>query len=222
MNAARPAAVLFDLDGTLLDSAPDLGAAADILRTRRGLSNLPMEHYRPAAGAGARGLLKVAFGIEQDHPDFAALRDEFLSAYESRLTMNTRPFDGILEVLQALQRHGTPWGVVTNKARRFAEPLTRSISGFDGLSVLVCGDTTPYTKPHPAPLLEAARVLGARANACWYVGDDLRDMQAAAAAGMYGVAATYGYVSNPNDTQHWPAEKRIDQPTDLLKLLSIV
>lgn len=221
MMPTHPAAVLFDLDGTLVDSAHDLGAAADSLRTARGLPSLPMTDYRPAAGAGARGLLGIAFDMAPDHADFPSLREEFFTAYERRLTDCTAPFEGVPELLWALQQQGIPWGIVTNKSRRFAAPLVAAFPALAGLGVLVCGDTTPYSKPHPAPLSEAARVLNVPPEDCWYVGDDLRDMQAAAAAGMVGIAAAYGYVASSEQLQHWNAQKQIDRPLDLLKLLGM-
>lgn len=216
-----PSAVLFDLDGTLVDSFTDLGAAADSLRTARGLPPIPLARYRPAAGAGARGLLEVAFGIGPDHDDFAGLREEFFVAYQDRLTRQTQVFEGVAELLEGLGRQGIPWGIVTNKARRFAEPLVGALPVLAGLGALVCGDTTPFSKPHPQPLLEAARVLGVPADRCWYVGDDLRDMQAARAAGMCGIAAAYGYVTAAQEVHTWQAAAHIDQPLDLLKLLPL-
>lgn len=212
-------AVLFDLDGTLIDSAPDLGAAADQMRTDRGLPSLPPEHYRPMAGAGARGMLGVAFGMTPDHPDFPAMREEFFRNYEARMTVHTRAFDGIAELLEALRLRKLAWGVVTNKQMRFAGPLTRAMPLFATASTVVGGDTTPHAKPHPAPLLEAARQLGLQPGQCLYVGDDERDMLAGRAAGMPTVAATYGYLGVSADTLSWEADARIDSPLALLDLL---
>ena len=212
-------AVLFDLDGTLIDSAPDLGAAADQMRTDRGLPSLPLDHYRPMAGAGARGMLGIAFGMTPDHPDFPAMREEFFRNYESRMTVLTRAFDGIAEMLEALRLRGLAWGVVTNKQMRFAGPLTRTMPLFATASTVVGGDTTPHAKPHPAPLLEAARQLGLQPGQCLYVGDDERDMLAGRAAGMPTVAATYGYLGVSADTLSWEADARIDSPLALLDLL---
>ena len=212
-------AVLFDLDGTLIDSAPDLGAAADQMRTDRGLPSLPLDHYRPMAGAGARGMLGIAFGMTPDHPDFPAMREEFFRNYESRMTVLTRAFDGIAELLAALHGRGLAWGVVTNKQMRFTGPLTRAMPLFATASTVVGGDTTPHSKPHPAPLLEAARQLGLQPGQCIYVGDDERDMLAGRAAGMPTVAATYGYLGVSADTLSWEADARIDSPLALLDLL---
>ena len=152
-------AVLFDLDGTLIDSAPDLGVAADKMRISRGLPSLPIESYRPMAGAGARGMLGVAFGITPEHPDYAALREEFFVNYENCMTERTYVFQGIAEVITQLLGQGLAWGVVTNKSMRFTQPLTQRMSLFATASAVIAGDSTPHSKPHPAPLLEAARQL---------------------------------------------------------------
>lgn len=212
-------AVLFDLDGTLIDSAPDLGAAADQLRIDRGLPSLPLELYRPVAGAGARGMLGVAFGMTPEHRDFPAMREEFFSAYERRLTVLTRTFDGIPALIDGLRARGLAWGVVTNKQMRFTGPLIRQMPLFASAGTVVGGDSTPHPKPHPAPLLEAARQLGLAPERCLYVGDDERDMLAGRAAGMPTVAATYGYLGVSGDTLAWEADARIDSPLALLDLL---
>lgn len=214
-------AVLFDLDGTLVDSAPDLGAAADKLRTDRGLPPLDLALYRPMAGAGARGMLAVAFGMTPDHPDFSALREEFFANYEQRLTRLTALFEGMDALVEELRGRGLHWGVVTNKSSRFSVPLTRSIALFASAGVLVSGDTTPHTKPHPAPLLEAARRLGVESSRCVYVGDDQRDIVAGRAAGMATVAATYGYLGQAADAGGWGADACIASPWELLEVLGL-
>jgi 2-phosphoglycolate phosphatase len=213
-------AVLFDLDGTLIDSAPDLGAAADQMRTERGLSSLPLELYRPMAGAGARGMLGVAFGMTPEHPDFPAMREEFFQNYERRMTVLTHAFNGIAEMLVALRGQGLGWGVVTNKQMRFTGPLIRAMPLFATARTVVGGDTTPHPKPHPAPLLEAARQLGLSPGDCLYVGDDERDIVAGRAAGMPTVAATYGYLGSKVDTLSWGADAHINSPLALLDLLN--
>lgn len=212
-------AVLFDLDGTLIDSAPDLGAAADKMRTDRGLPSLPLERYRPMAGAGARGMLGEAFGMTPDHPDFAVWREEFFVNYESRMTEHTTIFEGVPELVQQLLQRSLLWGVVTNKAARFTEPLTRAIPLFETAGAVVSGDTTPHAKPHPAPLLEAASRLKLSPTQCIYVGDDERDILAGLAAGMGTVAATYGYLGAKADPGEWGAHAAIKSPTELLQLL---
>lgn len=214
-------AVLFDLDGTLIDSAPDLGAAADQMRVARGLPSLPLEHYRPMAGAGARGMLGVAFGITPEASEFAALREEFFCNYEARMTTSTGAFAGVAELLRAIEALGLPWGIVTNKMARFTDPLTRAMPLFRSAQAVVSGDTTPHAKPHPAPLLEAARRLCVPAQACVYVGDDERDIIAGHAAGMKTVAALYGYLGATDASAHWGADAAIKYPHELLQWLEV-
>jgi N-acetyl-D-muramate 6-phosphate phosphatase len=208
-------AILFDLDGTLIDSAPDLGAAADKLRTDRGMPALPLEHYRPMAGAGARGMIGVAFGMDATHPEFEALREEFYVNYESQLTARTFAFAGVQELLQSLADRGLAWGIVTNKSKRFTEPLVAQMPLLSSAQVVISGDSTAHAKPHPAPLLEAARRLGLAPEACAYVGDDKRDMDAAHAAAMPALAAAWGYLG-AHDLQTWQAHAVLREPLDLL------
>jgi phosphoglycolate phosphatase len=212
-------AVLFDLDGTLIDSAPDLGAAADRMRTDRGLPSLPAEMYRPMAGAGARGMLGVAFGLTPEHPEFTVMREEFFANYERCMTEQTYAFEGVAELIKALAHRALVWGVVTNKSKRFTEPLTRAMPLFTTARAIVSGDTTPHAKPHPEPLLEAARRLGLQPGRCLYVGDDERDIVAGRAAGMGTVAATYGYLGRESDVSRWGAHATISFPAELLQLL---
>ena len=214
-------AVLFDLDGTLIDSAPDLGAAADKMRTDRGLPSLPQSDYRPMAGAGARGMLGVAFGIAPDHADFETFKEEFFKNYEACMTERTFAFNGVVDLIAQLDKDGFKWGVVTNKSERFALPLTRAMPLFKTAQTIVGGDTTPYAKPHPAPLLEAARQIGVAPERCVYVGDDERDIIAGRAAGMPTVAAAYGYLGSIADTSDWNADATISTPAQLLQLLQM-
>jgi phosphoglycolate phosphatase len=213
-------AVLFDLDGTLIDSAPDLGAAADQMRVSRGMPSLTLDAYRPLAGSGARGMLSVAFGMTPQDPQFEAMREEFFCNYENCMTQRTYAFEGVAEMIQQLAQAGLQWGVVTNKSARFTDPLTRGMPLFSSAGAVVSGDTTPHAKPHPAPLLEAARRLGLEPARCIYVGDDERDIIAGLAAGMGTVAADYGYLGDKADTTSWGAHARIKSPLELLKLLS--
>jgi 2-phosphoglycolate phosphatase len=213
-------AVLFDLDGTLIDSAPDLAAAVDKMRIDRGLTSLPLAHYRPVAGAGARGLLGIAFGVTPEHPDFATLREEFFSNYQQCLTQRTRAFLGVPELIAALETRGLPWGVVTNKSARFTGPITSAMPLFASASAIISGDTTPHAKPHPQPLLEAAQRMHIPPERCVYVGDDERDIVAGLAAGMGTVAVSYGYLGQKTDTCQWGAHATIHCAEDLLPLIA--
>ncbi len=212
-------AVLVDLDGTLIDSAPDLGAAADKLRTDRGQTSLPAAQYRPMAGAGARGMLGVALGMTPEHPEFITLREEFFVNYENCMTQRTYAFEGVAELIAQLLEKNLLWGVVTNKSKRFTEPLTQAMPLFSTACVIVSGDTTPHAKPHPEPLFEAARRLGLAPEKCLYVGDDERDIVAGLAAGMGTVAVSYGYLGQKSDITSWGAHATIHAPTDLLQLI---
>ena len=212
-------AVLFDLDGTLIDSAPDLGAAADKMRTDRGLQSMPLARYRPMAGAGARGMLEIGFGMTPEHADFPAMREEFFVNYERCLTKRTFAFEGVNQLIAHLLGKNLKWGVVTNKSARFTLPLTAQMPLFGTAGCIVSGDTTPHAKPHPEPLLEAARRMNVDPARCVYVGDDERDIVAGLAAGMGTVAATYGYLGKVAEVATWRAHAQIDAPLDLLALL---
>lgn len=218
---ARAGAVLFDLDGTLVDSAPDLAGAANELRAEHGLAPLPYERLRPMASAGARGLLGAAFEVGPGDARFDALRDAFLARYAQRLLRCTRVFDAVAPVLQVLAGAGLPWGIVTNKAARFAEPLVQGLGLHAGAAALVCGDTTPHAKPHPAPLHEAARRLGRPPGSCVYVGDDLRDVQAGRAAGMATLVAGWGYMGQGDAVHDWGADAVLAEPGEILNWLRL-
>ena len=209
-------AVLFDLDGTLIDSAPDLAGACNDMRRERGLEALPYASLRCMVGSGARGMVGVGFGLTPDDAGYFELRDEFLSRYEARMTRETRLFPDVLPVLDALRAQRLPWGIVTNKATRFAVPLVASLDFSGAVPALVCGDTTPNAKPHPAPLLEAARRLQVDPAACVYVGDDRRDVDAGRAAGMRTVVAGWGYLGSGEPAGGWGADIVIDRPRELL------
>ncbi len=215
------AAVLFDLDGTLIDSAPDLAAAANEMRGRRQLPALPLAQLRPHAGSGARGMLGAALAVHPDHTGYEALRLEFLQCYEARMLVLTQPFEAAPALLDALDRHAVPWGIVTNKALRLAHPVAQALGLLPRARALVGGDSTPHAKPHPAPLLEAARLLGHAPQACVYVGDDPRDMQAARAAGMGALAAAWGYLGPDQPVQAWGADGVLEHPAQLLNWLEL-
>jgi phosphoglycolate phosphatase len=221
MNTS-PKAILFDLDGTLVDSAIDLGGAVDAMRVQRGLQPLGVAQYREVCGAGARGLLKVAFDMTPDHEQYESMKLEFFDIYQSMLTQQTQFFSGIPEMLKGLMDKGLQWGVVTNKMERFTQPLTKSHSLFLQAKAVISGDTTPHAKPHPEPLLEAARRMGLNPSACWYVGDDQRDMLAAKAAGMVGVAALYGYIGYGAHYETWGSDFQIKGPLELLNILELL
>jgi len=211
--------VLFDLDGTLADTAPDLGFALNQQRLARGMPELPIEAVRSQASSGARGLLRIGFNIEPGQNGYDAMRDEFLDIYERNLSRNTRLFPGVSALLEQVERRGLRWGIVTNKAERFTFPLLRALTLMDRAACVICGDTTPNPKPHPAPLLAAAEKLGVPARQCIYVGDDERDVQAGHAAGMPVVVARYGYLGNGTPPEQWGADGFIDAPEDLLGVL---
>lgn len=217
MHLTVPRAILFDLDGTLADTAPDLARAINKVRTDRGLAPTPYEQLRPVASAGARGLIGAAFGLKPEDQGYDDLRVAFLANYEAAIAVDSRLFDGISILLKGLLEHDLSWGIVTNKAARFTDRLVPLI-GLQDACCIVSGDTTPHSKPHPAPLLEAASRLGLAPTACWYVGDDLRDIQAGRAAGMATIAAGWGYCGNIEPTS-WGANAVIATPCDLLELI---
>jgi phosphoglycolate phosphatase len=185
--------VLFDLDGTLADTAGDLAGALNRMREQRGLPPVTVDALRPHASSGARGLLGAGLGIAPDRDEYRQLRDEFLAYYAVELDRTTRLFDGVDAVLAALDARGLRWGVVTNKMERFTRPVVAALGIATRAAVIVSGDTTPHAKPHPAPLLHAASALEVEPGRCVYVGDDLRDVQAGNAAGMPTIVAAYGY-----------------------------
>lgn len=212
-----PRAVLFDLDGTLADTAPDLAAAINRVRTARGLDPAPYEVLRPVASAGAKGLIGAAFGLKPEDMGYDDLRTAFLDNYEAAIAVESHLFEGVDTLLLQLQERDVAWGIVTNKAARFTERLVPKI-GLQHAQCVISGDTTTHSKPHPAPLLEAARRLSLTPQDCWYVGDDLRDIQAGRAAGMTTIAAAWGYCGHVEPTG-WGADALIETPLDLLKLI---
>jgi 2-phosphoglycolate phosphatase len=217
MPLTAPRAILFDLDGTLADTAPDLAGALNRLRIARGLTPTPYEQLRPVASAGARGLIGAAFGMKPEDDGYEELRVAFLDNYAAALAVESRLFDGVPALLQGLLERGLSWGIVTNKAARFTDLLVPQI-GLHEARCVVSGDTTPHSKPHPAPLLEAARRLALAPQECWYVGDDLRDIQAGRAAGMTTIAAAWGYCGNAEPVV-WGADAMAETPLQVLDLI---
>jgi len=213
--------VLFDLDGTLIDSAPDLAAAANGMRTERGLEPLPLAALRPMVGSGARGMVGIALGAKPGDEGFDLLRDEFLERYQSALLVHTTVFAGMGLVIDRLDAEGRRWGIVTNKAERFTRPVVEGLRLHTRAAVVICGDTTPHSKPHPAPLLEAAQRVGIVAGRCVYVGDDLRDVQAGRAAGMATLAAAWGYLGQGEPVAAWGAHAVLAEPAALLHWLEL-
>jgi phosphoglycolate phosphatase len=208
-------AVLFDLDGTFADTAPDLGHAVNAMRMARGLPSLPIDATRPVTSLGARGLLGVGFGVAPNHPDYAALREEFLALYEKNLCRETRLFPETPELLDAIEAQGMKWGIVTNKAERFARPLIALLGYGARAACIIGGDTTGKLKPDPAPLFAACHAIGVAPGHCAYVGDDERDIVAGRAAGMKTVAVEYGYL-NGSAPVTWGADAVIRHPRELL------
>ncbi|WP_296943325.1 HAD family hydrolase [uncultured Massilia sp.] len=213
-----PRAILFDLDGTLADTAPDLAAAVNWLRTERGLAPTPYEILRPTASAGARGMIGAAFGLAPGDDGYEELRLQWFDRYQSAMAEHSTLFDGIDELLAGIGAAGMAWGIVTNKPERFTNPLVPQI-GLAHAGCVVSGDTTGFAKPHPAPLLEGARRLGIDPQHCWYVGDDLRDIEAGRAAGMVTVACNWGYCGAV-DPATWGADYLLDTPRHLLGTLN--
>ena len=211
-------AVLFDLDGTLADTAPDLCYALNRMRAARNLPEMPVAATRAYTSLGARGLLGVGLDVTPAHPDYGALREEFLAIYADNLCRETRLFPGMPELLGALEGRGLLWGIVTNKAERYTHPLLEQLGLHKRAACVIGGDTTGKTKPDPAPLFAASERIGIAPQDCIYVGDDRRDVQAGRSAGMKTVVVKFGYL-NGNDPETWAADAMIDAPGDLLKHL---
>ena len=212
-------AVLFDLDGTLADTAPDLGHALNRQRIARGLTALPIAQIRIQASAGSRGLLGLGFNIQPGDHGYELMRDEFLDFYTQCLCHDTCLFPGIAELLDQLEMRNLPWGIVTNKPARFTHPLIQMLGLDQRVACVICGDETTYTKPHPEPLLVASNKIAISPTECIYLGDDLRDVQASLAAGMQPIIARYGYLGNDQPPETWGAKYLIDHPEELLTYL---
>lgn len=221
MRTDLPEAVLFDLDGTLADTAPDLGAVANQLRIEAGLAPLPLIALRPHASSGVRGMLGLAFGLQPGDPDYDRYSERFLAHYEKRLCVDTRLFDEVLDLLDALEERGIKWGIVTNKRSRYTNPLVSELGLADRAACIVSGDSTPNPKPAPDALHLACEISSVRPARCIYVGDDLRDIVAGRSAGMRTVAAAYGYLGQSVAVNDWNADAIINRPAELLGLLAV-
>lgn len=206
--------VLFDLDGTFADTAPDLGAAVNHMRAVRGMPAVPLSETRKVTSLGARGLLGAGFGMGPEHPDYPALREEFLDIYRRNLCVLSSPFPGMIEVVNRLEVAGLRWGIVTNKSEALARPLLAQLGFAQRTGCIIGGDTTPHMKPHPAPLLAGANAIGVPAVQCAYVGDDERDILAGRAAGMITIAAGFGYL-NGSDPERWGADYLVNCALDI-------
>lgn len=213
-------AVLFDLDGTLADTARDLGAALNRLLAEEGLPPQPYEAVRPIASHGARGLVSLGFGIDKTHPRFEEYRLRFLDLYEHSFADETVLFDDINALLREIDARGLKWGIVTNKPMRFTDRLVPALPFAVPPAVVVSGDTVGIAKPDPAPMLHAAQQIDIAPEHCLYVGDAERDIQAGRAVGMKTVLVNWGYIADSDDTDSWQADITIDQPLALLPHLS--
>jgi phosphoglycolate phosphatase len=209
-------AVLFDLDGTLVDTAPDLGHALNLMLARRGQAPLSATAIRAQASHGSQGLIKIGFGIAQSDPAFPDLRHEFLEIYSAHLADRSRLFPGMDQLLAGFERRGIAWGVVTNKPARLSEPLLEQLDLLSRAACVVSGDTCARAKPAPEPMLHACRAVAVAPEHCLYVGDAERDVQAARAVGMPVVVALYGYLSETDRPEVWGGDGYIRQPLDLL------
>ncbi|MFY9348535.1 MAG: HAD-IA family hydrolase [Orrella sp.] len=206
--------ILFDFDGTFADTAPDMAMSANRQREKRGLEPMPVSVLRTHVSMGARGMVKASLGIDADHPTFESAKTEFLADYEKNSTINTQLFEGIPELLEQIKLAGMQWGIVTNKLTRYAEPIVKWLDLPD-CAVLVCGDTVAYAKPHPLPLQHAAKTVGFEVDRCVYIGDDLRDIQAAKSAGMASIAAAYGYCGDEHPVHTWQADTIVSHANEI-------
>lgn len=213
-------AVLFDLDGTLADTAPDLGGATNILLQEEGLPQQSMTTLRPYVSQGVRGLLKAGFDIDSKHPEYERLSLRFLEIYAGRLCADSQLFAGIPELLDALEKMGLQWGIVTNKRMRFTDPLVELLALSPRTRCVVSGDTTAEAKPSALPILHACQLLRRMPQRTLYVGDDLRDIQAGRAAGCTTVAVSYGYLGHNGPLVSWGADLIIDHPAELAEFLT--
>ena len=211
--------VLFDLDGTLLDTAPDLAQALNAVLAENNRPTLPYEAIRPVVSHGGIALIKLGFGLEQLDPAFNPLRQRLLETYRENISGQTRPFPGIMDVLGELESRGINWGVVTNKPGWLTEPLMKDLGLYDRAVAVISGDTLNERKPHPAPMLHACELAGSKPGQCVYIGDARRDIEAGVNAGMHTLVALFGYLQEQDNPQYWNADAMIAAPVELLDWL---
>ena len=209
--------VLFDLDGTLVDTAPDLGFALNTLLQEEGLTALPHELIRPVASNGSAGLLGLGFGLTADDPDFKPLQQRFIRLYQDNIVRGSVLFPGMPEILNFLEKSGMTWGIVTNKPAFLTDPLVQLLHLTERAACVVSGDTTSHAKPHPAPMLHACKLISVAPEDCLYIGDAARDIEAGKNVNMPTIAARYGYIAVNDDPDAWQADGYIDHPRELLK-----
>jgi phosphoglycolate phosphatase len=212
-------AVLFDLDGTLVDTAPDLGFALNTLLQEEGYVPLPDEQIRPVASNGSAGLLGLGFGITADDANFKPLQQRFIRLYQDNIARGTVVFPGMLDILNFLEKSNITWGIVTNKPAFLTDPLVKLLDLYERAGCVVSGDTTSHAKPHPAPMLHACDLISVAPEHCLYVGDAARDIEAGKNANMATIAACYGYIDENDDPTTWQADGHIHHPRELLKWL---
>ena len=209
-------AILFDLDGTLLDTAPDLADALNTVLVENQRSPLPLDDIRPAVSHGGVALVRLGFNMERSNPAFEDLRERLLEVYRENISRRTQPFPGISELLDSIEQRGLNWGIVTNKPGWLTEPLLQDLDLFNRAACVVSGDTLDERKPHPAPMLHASRLASSRPEQCVYIGDAQRDIEAGNNAGMQTLVALFGYLQEEDEPHTWNANSMIDQPQDLL------
>ena len=211
--------VLFDLDGTLADTAPDLAHALNAVLQEQGRAALPFSSIRPVVSHGGIALIKHGFGIDESHPDFSLLRQRLLEIYRENIARETRLFEGMEELLLQLESRGLNWGVVTNKPEWLTEPLLQQLGIRQRAATVVSGDTLPQSKPHPAPMLLACQQAGSEALQCLYVGDAQRDIEAGRNAGMATLVALFGYLGENDHPEQWQADGMIRHALEILDWL---
>lgn len=216
----RPfSAILFDLDGTLVDTAPDLAFALNMLLEQEGCEALAYDTIRRVASNGSPGLLLLAFGTSPEHKDYPSLQQRFIKLYQDNITRESALFEGMEEVLFTLEKAKIPWGIVTNKPAFLTDPLLAQLNLTHRAGCIVSADTTPFSKPHPAPMFHACEMIQQKPRECLYIGDAARDIEAGKNANMQTIAALYGYIANDDNPEHWQADISIVHPRDILKWL---